>query len=73
MVGKEEQDGREEDVSKVADCEVLECRRVVWMLGNVEVCYAHYLVENEISWHPTHILSSAMTLMTLVVLPAKQQ
>jgi hypothetical protein len=38
------------------------------VLGKVEHSAAHYLVENKISWHPTHILSSVNTLMTLVIL-----
>jgi hypothetical protein len=45
-----------------------------------ESCYAswvspvvHYLIENKISWHPTHTLSSVNTLMTLTVLPTKQE
>jgi hypothetical protein len=39
------------------------------VLGTVE----HYLAENKISWHPTRILSSVTTLMTLIILPAKQE
>jgi hypothetical protein len=47
-----------------ADLEVL--------LAKVEVCFAHYLVENKTARHRAHVLSSALTLMPLTVLPAKQ-
>jgi hypothetical protein len=47
-----------------ADSEVL--------LAKVEACCAHYLVENKTALHHTHVLSSALTLMPLTVLPAKQ-
>jgi hypothetical protein len=36
---------------------------------NVEVPFAHYLVENKIAGHCTHILSSSLP---ITVLPAKQ-
>jgi hypothetical protein len=57
--------------------EVDERREVValkWRtaLGRSEVPVVHYLVENKILQHPTHILSSANTLL-LIVLPAKQK
>jgi hypothetical protein len=48
-------------------------KRLQQMLENVEIMYAHYLVENKISWHPTHILSSARTVIPVILLPAKQK
>jgi hypothetical protein len=42
------------------------------LLEDVEVPFAHYLVENKIWWDPTHILCSVLTSMPLIVLPAKQ-
>jgi hypothetical protein len=42
------------------------------MLVNVEVSCVHYLVENKIAQHCTHVLSSASTLMPLTILPLKQ-
>jgi hypothetical protein len=41
------------------------------LLEKVKYPVARCLVENKISWHPTHILSSVNTLITLV-LPAKR-
>jgi hypothetical protein len=41
-------------------------------LKRIKVPAAHYLVENEFPWHPTHVLSNAGTLVLLIVLPANQ-
>jgi hypothetical protein len=43
------------------------------MVGNVEISCAHYLIEIKISWYPTHILSSVITLIPLLVLRANKQ
>jgi hypothetical protein len=48
-------------------------QRETRLLGKVEHLVVHYLVENKISWHPTHILSCVNTLIMLIVLPAKQE
>jgi hypothetical protein len=45
----------------------------VWLLRKVEVLVAHYLVENKILQHLTHILDSANILVLLILLPAKQK
>jgi hypothetical protein len=42
-------------------------------LGRIEVCFAHYLVENKILRHPRHILSNANSLVLHILLPAKQK
>jgi hypothetical protein len=42
------------------------------LLANVEVPSAHYLVENKIARHSTHVLCNASTLMPLTVLLAKR-
>jgi hypothetical protein len=42
------------------------------LLARIEVLAAHYLVENKFPWRPTHVLSSAGTLVLLIALPAKQ-
>jgi hypothetical protein len=42
------------------------------LLESVEVCFAHYLVENKIWWDPRHVLCSAKTSVPHIVLPAKQ-
>jgi hypothetical protein len=47
-------------------------KRSQWKLRKVGVLVAHYLVENGLLWHHTHILSCAKTQIPLVVLPAKQ-
>jgi hypothetical protein len=43
------------------------------VLGRIEVHFAHYLVENEIPWHPIYVLLHVKTLIPLIVLPAKQK
>jgi hypothetical protein len=42
------------------------------LLVKVEVSCGHYLIENKIAWHCTHVLSSTSTPMPLTALPAKQ-
>jgi hypothetical protein len=42
------------------------------LLVKAEGPFAHYLVENKIAWHCTHVLSSASTPVPLTLLPAKQ-
>jgi hypothetical protein len=43
------------------------------LLENVEIPFAHNLIENKIPCHPTHVLSSARTPIPLIVLPAEQK
>jgi hypothetical protein len=64
---------REEEKCRNSCTKRMREKRPQQMLEDVEICCAHYLVENKISWHPTHILSSVRTLILLVVLPAKQK
>jgi hypothetical protein len=42
------------------------------LLMNAEAPEMHYLIENKTAWHCTHVLSCALTLMPLTILPAKQ-
>jgi hypothetical protein len=42
------------------------------LLGKLEGRFAHYLVENKIAPHCTHVLSSSSAPMPPTVLPAKQ-
>jgi hypothetical protein len=42
------------------------------LLVKAEDPFAHYLLENKIARHCTHVLSSALIPMPLTVLPAKQ-
>jgi hypothetical protein len=64
--------GEEENYRKSCAKRMRE-KRAERMLEDVEFPCAHYLVENKISWCPTHILSSVRTPIPLVVLPAKQK
>jgi hypothetical protein len=52
--------------------EVPEEEECSMLLVKVEVPCAHYLAENKIAWHCTHVLSSTSTPMPLTILPAKQ-
>jgi hypothetical protein len=42
------------------------------LLENVEVSFAHSLIENKIWRDPSHVLCSAQILVPLIALPAKQ-
>jgi hypothetical protein len=50
----------------------MQCVVLEELLLKVEISCAHYLIENKIAQHCTHVIPSASTPVPLTILPAKQ-